>query len=190
MDFSTKPHQDRICQLWKANKVTARDSTLKKLGVVHYKSGVLDEHYEVYIGIMKCMKFSRCCNSFKLMMYRQFLNQKINYSDHIGYKFCIVRNNKGSSSWNVVTKNEECMGRSLWLVGCCYQIRDEVIVLDVCDRINVLIHRSLFVLLVFLVYSLGVCWNNFFKKVLVFVHSFEKIAIFSVMFCLVEGKKI
>uniref|UniRef100_F6I3X7 Globin domain-containing protein n=1 Tax=Vitis vinifera TaxID=29760 RepID=F6I3X7_VITVI len=24
-----------------------KDSTLKKLGVVHYKSGVLDEHYEV-----------------------------------------------------------------------------------------------------------------------------------------------
>ncbi|RVW12216.1 Non-symbiotic hemoglobin 1 [Vitis vinifera] len=31
----------------KANKVTMRDSTSKKLGVVHYKSGVLDDHYEV-----------------------------------------------------------------------------------------------------------------------------------------------
>lgn len=34
-------------QLRKAGKVTVRDSTLKKLGSVHYKSGVLDEHYEV-----------------------------------------------------------------------------------------------------------------------------------------------
>ena len=126
---------ESVVQLRKANKVTVRDSTLKKLGVVHYKSGVLDEHYEVYIGIMKCMKFSRCCNSFKLMMYRQFLNQKINYSDHIGYKVWIVRNNEGSSSWNVVTRNEECMERSLWSVGCCYQIIDEVILLDVYDGI-------------------------------------------------------
>ena len=60
----------------KANKVTMKDSTLKKLGVVHYKSGVLDEHYEVYIVIIKYMKFSRCCNSFNLMIYKQFLNPK------------------------------------------------------------------------------------------------------------------
>ncbi|KAL6311191.1 hypothetical protein AAG906_021349 [Vitis piasezkii] len=33
----------------KSNKVIVRDSTLKKLGVVHYKSGVLNEHYEIYI---------------------------------------------------------------------------------------------------------------------------------------------
>lgn len=34
-------------QLRKAGKVTVRDSTLMKLGSVHYKSGVVDEHYEV-----------------------------------------------------------------------------------------------------------------------------------------------
>ena len=37
--------------------MTVRDSTLKKLGGVHYKSGVVDEHYEVYIFIMKCENF-------------------------------------------------------------------------------------------------------------------------------------
>ena len=60
----------------KANKVTMKDSTLKKLGVVHYKSGVLDDHYEVYIVIIKYMKFSRCYNSFNLMICKQFLNPK------------------------------------------------------------------------------------------------------------------
>nr|POE67766.1 hemoglobin-2 [Quercus suber] len=34
-------------QLRKAGKVTVRESTLKKLGGVHFKSGVVDEHYEV-----------------------------------------------------------------------------------------------------------------------------------------------
>ncbi|KAK9942316.1 hypothetical protein M0R45_007988 [Rubus argutus] len=34
-------------QLRKAGKVTVRESTLKKLGSVHFKSGVVDEHYEV-----------------------------------------------------------------------------------------------------------------------------------------------
>ena len=67
---------ESVVQHRKADKVTMRDSTLKKLGVVHYKSGVLDEHYEVYIVIIKYMKFSRCCNSFNLMIYKQFLNPK------------------------------------------------------------------------------------------------------------------
>ncbi|RVW48424.1 Hemoglobin-2 [Vitis vinifera] len=43
-------------QLRKAGKVTVRDSTLKKLGSVHYKSGILDEHYEVHIVVIKCYK--------------------------------------------------------------------------------------------------------------------------------------
>ncbi|CAN6544201.1 unnamed protein product [Malus baccata var. baccata] len=34
-------------QLRKAGKVTVRESTLKRLGGVHFKSGVVDEHYEV-----------------------------------------------------------------------------------------------------------------------------------------------
>ncbi|XP_030941822.1 plastid division protein PDV2-like [Quercus lobata] len=34
-------------QLRKAGKVTVRESTLKKTGGVHFKSGVVDEHYEV-----------------------------------------------------------------------------------------------------------------------------------------------
>jgi hypothetical protein len=34
-------------QLRKAGKVTVRESTLKKLGAVHFKNGVLDAHYEV-----------------------------------------------------------------------------------------------------------------------------------------------
>ncbi|XP_034706411.1 hemoglobin-2-like [Vitis riparia] len=38
---------ESVVQHQKADQVTMRDSTLKKLGVVHYKSGVLDEHYEV-----------------------------------------------------------------------------------------------------------------------------------------------
>ena len=63
-------------QLRKAGKVTVRDSTLKKLGSVHYKSGVLDEHYEVHIVVLKCMTISRCCNSINLIMCRQFLNPK------------------------------------------------------------------------------------------------------------------
>nr|BAE75956.1 nonsymbiotic hemoglobin [Alnus firma] len=34
-------------QLRKAGKVTVRESSLKKLGAVHFKHGVVDEHYEV-----------------------------------------------------------------------------------------------------------------------------------------------
>ncbi|GFY95072.1 Non-symbiotic hemoglobin like [Actinidia chinensis var. chinensis] len=34
-------------QLRKAGKVTVRESTLKKLGAVHFKYGVVDEHFEV-----------------------------------------------------------------------------------------------------------------------------------------------
>ncbi|KAM1030790.1 hypothetical protein ACFX13_035361 [Malus domestica] len=34
-------------QLRKAGKVTVRESTLKRLGGVHFMSGVVDEHYEV-----------------------------------------------------------------------------------------------------------------------------------------------
>ncbi|KAG6762789.1 hypothetical protein POTOM_033311 [Populus tomentosa] len=34
-------------QLRKAGKVTVRESSLKKLGAVHFKNGVVDEHYEV-----------------------------------------------------------------------------------------------------------------------------------------------
>ena len=50
----------------KVGIVTARNSTLKKLSVVHYKYDVLDEHYEVYIVIIKYMNFSRCYNCFKI----------------------------------------------------------------------------------------------------------------------------
>ena len=96
----------------------------------------------------------------------------------------------------MVTRNEECMGTSLWSVGCCYQIRDEAVLLDVCDliiyeiRLNKCIDtQELFVLVVFLAYSLGVCWNKIFGKVLVFVHSFENWVTISVLFCLVERKE-
>ncbi|XP_054795600.1 non-symbiotic hemoglobin-like [Prosopis cineraria] len=34
-------------QLRKAGKVTVRESNLKRLGAVHFKSGVVDEHFEV-----------------------------------------------------------------------------------------------------------------------------------------------
>ncbi|KAF7810946.1 class 1 non-symbiotic hemoglobin [Senna tora] len=34
-------------QLRKAGKVTVRESSLKRLGSVHFKNGVLDEHFEV-----------------------------------------------------------------------------------------------------------------------------------------------
>ncbi|KAK4284614.1 hypothetical protein QN277_001420 [Acacia crassicarpa] len=34
-------------QLRKAGKVTVKESTLKRLGAVHFKTGVVDEHYEV-----------------------------------------------------------------------------------------------------------------------------------------------
>ena len=67
---------ESVIQHRKGGKVTVRDSTLKKLGVDHYKSGVLDERYDVYIVIIKYMKISRCCNSFNLMIYKQFLNTK------------------------------------------------------------------------------------------------------------------
>jgi hypothetical protein len=36
-------------QLRKAGKVTARESSVKRLGAVHFKHGVVDEHYEVHI---------------------------------------------------------------------------------------------------------------------------------------------
>lgn len=36
-------------QLRKAGKVVVRDSTLKKIGATHFKYGVADEHFEVYI---------------------------------------------------------------------------------------------------------------------------------------------
>ncbi|WKA01392.1 hypothetical protein VitviT2T_019674 [Vitis vinifera] len=38
---------ESVVQHRKGGKVTVRDSTLKKLGVDHYKSGVLDKRYEV-----------------------------------------------------------------------------------------------------------------------------------------------
>ncbi|KAF7810947.1 non-symbiotic hemoglobin 1 [Senna tora] len=34
-------------QLRKAGKVTVRESSLKKLGAVHFRTGVVDEHFEV-----------------------------------------------------------------------------------------------------------------------------------------------
>ncbi|XP_054786856.1 non-symbiotic hemoglobin-like [Prosopis cineraria] len=34
-------------QLRKAGKVTVRDSTLKRLGALHFKTGVVNEHFEV-----------------------------------------------------------------------------------------------------------------------------------------------
>ncbi|GER42237.1 non-symbiotic hemoglobin [Striga asiatica] len=50
-----KPHAKTVLimtceaavQLRKAGKVVIRDSTLKKLGAVHFKYGVVDEHFEV-----------------------------------------------------------------------------------------------------------------------------------------------
>lgn len=36
-------------QLRKAGQIVIRDSSLKKMGAVHYKYGVVDEHFEVYI---------------------------------------------------------------------------------------------------------------------------------------------
>ncbi|XP_078430480.1 hemoglobin 1 [Wolffia australiana] len=38
---------ESAAQLRKAGKVTVRDSTLKKLGTVHAKYGVVDEHFDV-----------------------------------------------------------------------------------------------------------------------------------------------
>ncbi|KAI4295573.1 hypothetical protein L6164_035606 [Bauhinia variegata] len=38
---------ESAAQLRKAGKVTVRESNLKRLGAVHFKSGVLDEHFEV-----------------------------------------------------------------------------------------------------------------------------------------------
>ncbi|XP_038983626.1 hemoglobin-2-like [Phoenix dactylifera] len=38
---------ESAAQLRKAGKVTVRETTLKKLGASHFKSGVLDEHFEV-----------------------------------------------------------------------------------------------------------------------------------------------
>ncbi|KAK9200533.1 hypothetical protein WN944_015731 [Citrus x changshan-huyou] len=42
-----KPMEGLNEQLRKAGKVTVRESTLKKLGAVHFKSGVVNEHFEV-----------------------------------------------------------------------------------------------------------------------------------------------
>ncbi|TQD83258.1 hypothetical protein C1H46_031180 [Malus baccata] len=54
LKFFLKPKARASChtcesavQLRKAGKVTVRESTLKRLGGVHFKSGVVDEHYEV-----------------------------------------------------------------------------------------------------------------------------------------------
>ncbi|KAF8013617.1 hypothetical protein BT93_I1466 [Corymbia citriodora subsp. variegata] len=38
---------ESAAQLRKAGKVTVRESSLKKLGSVHHKSGVVNEHFEV-----------------------------------------------------------------------------------------------------------------------------------------------
>ncbi|XP_052193910.1 plastid division protein PDV2-like [Diospyros lotus] len=38
---------ESAAQLRKAGKVTVRDSSLKKLGAVHFRNGVVDEHFEV-----------------------------------------------------------------------------------------------------------------------------------------------
>ncbi|XP_020100713.1 hemoglobin-2-like [Ananas comosus] len=38
---------ESAAQLRKAGKVTVRETTLKKLGTMHYKSGVVDGHFEV-----------------------------------------------------------------------------------------------------------------------------------------------
>lgn len=42
-----------------------------------------------------------------------------------GDKVCSVGDNKGGGSGNVVSRNEECMGRSLQPVGSCHQEGDE-----------------------------------------------------------------
>ncbi|GAY66526.1 hypothetical protein CUMW_249410 [Citrus unshiu] len=44
---STRLFLGSTMQLRKAGKVTVRESTLKKLGAVHFKSGVVNEHFEV-----------------------------------------------------------------------------------------------------------------------------------------------
>lgn len=47
-----------------------------------------------------------------------------------GHKVCAAGNYQGSGARNVVTGDEDCMGRSLWSVGCCYQICNEAFFLD------------------------------------------------------------
>lgn len=48
-------HLSQTCesavQLRKAGKVTVRESSLKRMGAVHFKLGVVDEHFEVELRI-------------------------------------------------------------------------------------------------------------------------------------------
>ena len=45
----TKKTCESAVQLRKAGKVTVRESNLKRLGAVHFKYGVVDEHFEVLL---------------------------------------------------------------------------------------------------------------------------------------------
>lgn len=42
-------------QLRKAGKVTVRESNLKRIGAAHFKYGVVDEHFEVFLVHMNIL---------------------------------------------------------------------------------------------------------------------------------------
>ena len=47
--FITLQTCESAVQLRKAGKVVVKESTLKELGATHFKYGVVDEHYEVFL---------------------------------------------------------------------------------------------------------------------------------------------
>lgn len=55
--FDSQQTCESAAQLRKAGKVTVRETTLKKLGTMHYKSGVVDGHFEVGSSAMFFSKF-------------------------------------------------------------------------------------------------------------------------------------
>lgn len=107
-------------QLRKAGKPTVRESSLKNMGAVHSKYGVVDEHFEVIFFADYACHVSYASLAKWVMFDGQELCIFL-----AGDEVCSVGDYKGCSSRNVVPRNEECMGRSLQPVGSCHQEWDE-----------------------------------------------------------------
>lgn len=63
--FSLLQTCESAVQLRKAGKVTVRESNLKRIGAVHFKTGVVDEHFEV-------IDFPICCSPMFVLCQAMF----------------------------------------------------------------------------------------------------------------------
>ena len=104
-------------QLRKSGKVTVRESTLKKIGATHFKYSVVDEHYEVKKKKQKSPSSELVLDIVQCGFGNfNIFSEKSNYNVNtfiIGHKICSVGDHKRSSTRNVVTRDEECLGTSL-----------------------------------------------------------------------------